>query len=58
MIYKTRYENMLVAREKAANRIQHAWRRTKKKDIFTVIKAYKNMHATTIQRYMKGFYVS
>ena len=57
-IAKQKFLKMHSMRVQAAKRIQHAWRRTKQLDIVSVIKQYKNFHATTIQKYMRGYRVS
>ena len=46
-------------RIKAATLIQKAWRKScNKYDLVFIIKALKNLYATTIQRHMKGYRVS
>ena len=59
LICRNVYLKILQKRENAASRIQKAWRRTgNKHDIANVIRAYKNMNATRIQRYMRGYRVT
>lgn len=58
-ICRVKYLALLQRRKYAATRIQKTWRRTKNKcDFVTVIRAYKNMNATRIQRFMRGYKVT
>jgi len=53
------FRKIRAKRERAATRIQKAWRRTRNKnDIVYVIRLFKNMHATRIQRFLRGYHVS
>ena len=59
MVSRIKFINLIEARRRAATRLQKAWRRTRNKnDFVNVIKAFRIMHATTIQRYMRGYLVT
>ena len=59
VIFRNKFLKLLDVRHKAASRLQKAWRRSRNKnDLVYIVKAFKNMHATTIQRYMRGYHVT
>ena len=59
LISKNMFNRLMLNRIEATTKLQRAWRRRNNKtDILYLIKAFKNMNATKIQRYMKGYHVS
>ena len=49
--------NILRKRDFAARRIQKAWKNCRGNDIFNIMRKYRNMQATIIQRYLRGYIV-